>query len=141
VAQGFYDRFVIDDDRARIDFARVHGWLASSYWTPGITRDRVERAAANSALVLGVYDGPEQVAYGRVVSDKARIAYVADIWVDEPYRGRGIGRALVRRMLQDPEFATVRWLLATRDAHTVYAALGFGPLDEPQRWMTIRRPK
>lgn len=64
----------LDPDPARIDWARVHGWLTSSYWCPGIARERVERAARHSALVLGAYLGAEQVGYLRVVSDRTRIA-------------------------------------------------------------------
>ena len=132
---------------AAMDFSRVHGWLAASYWTPAVSRERVERAAANSAMVLGVFaaDG-SQVAYARVISDKTRFAYFCDVIVDESHRGRGIGRAMVKYVLDHPDFATVvTWTLATRDAHGVYASIGFlpvtDPASKPQTWMVLRRPR
>jgi ribosomal protein S18 acetylase RimI-like enzyme len=74
-----------------------------------------------------------------VVSDRTRFAYLADVWVDEAHRGRGIARSVVRFALQHPEFASVScWMLATADAHGVYRELGFGPLAQPERWMEFR---
>ena len=125
----------MDDDRERIDWERVHGWLTSAYWSRGISRDAVERAARHSTLIIGAYRDSIQVGYLRVVSDCTRIAYLCDVWVDESARGRGLGRAIVRHAMNHPELAGVRWLLATADAHGVYTSLGFGPLTEPERWM------
>ena len=139
MSQSEVGKYTLDDDRSRLDFGRVHGWLASSYWSPGISRERVERAARQSALVLGAYLGREQVAYLRVISDGVRFAYLCDVWVDEGHRGHGLGRAMLRRALDHPDLAVDAWFLATKDAHGVYAALGFGPLAEPHRWMT-RKP-
>ena len=132
--------FEIDDDRGRVDFAAVHRWLAGSYWSPGIAREVVERAAKHSSLVIGVYRGGEQVGYARVISDRATFAWVADVYVDEAHRGRGLGREMIRFALADPEHQGLRrWLLATKDAHGVYAEVGFGPLDKPESMM-IHRP-
>jgi len=131
--------YVIEEGTQRINWPRVHGWLASSYWTPGISRERVEKAARNSSLVLGAFKDHEQVGFLRVVSDKTRFAYICDVWVDAGHRGKGLARALVRYALEHPDFSTVNWLLATLDAHGVYAALGFQPLDEPERWMRLKR--
>jgi ribosomal protein S18 acetylase RimI-like enzyme len=127
--------YELDEEITRIDWGRVHSWLASSYWSPGITRDRVERAARHSALVLGAYSSAGQAGYLRVVSDRTRFAYLCDVWVDVAHRGEGLGRRMVRYALEHPEFARVKWVLATADAHGVYAKLGFAPLKEPQRWM------
>ena len=128
-----------------MDFARVQAWLAATYWTPGIARERVERAARNSALVLGAFtaDGT-QVGFARVVSDKTRFGYFCDVVVDEAYRHRGLARAMVEYALAHPEFATVTtWTLATRDAHGVYTPLGFKPVTDPvsrpDDWMVLRR--
>jgi GNAT superfamily N-acetyltransferase len=128
--------YEISSDVRRIDWSRVHGWLAASYWTPGISLERIKKGGENSALVLGVYSAGEQVGYSRVISDKARFAYLADVWVEEKHRGKGIARAMVKIALEHPDFATVSWLLATKDAHGVYAKLGFEPLKNPERWMT-----
>ncbi|HVK58807.1 MAG TPA: GNAT family N-acetyltransferase [Candidatus Kapabacteria bacterium] len=119
----------------RVDWARVHSWLASSYWTPGIPLERVKRAAENSALVLSGFKDFEQVAFLRVVSDRTRFAYLCDVWVDEAHRGKGLARKMVQTAMNHPDFNTCNWLLATRDAHGVYAALGFTPLANPGLFM------
>jgi GNAT superfamily N-acetyltransferase len=139
MASNSHSHYEISDDRAQIDFARVHGWLASTYWSPGIARERVERAAAGSSLVVGAYLGGEQAGYLRVVSDQVTFAWICDVFVDEAHRGRGIARAMVRFALTHPDHQGLRrWLLATADAHAVYAGCGFKPLDNPERWMHIR---
>ena len=104
-----------------------------------MVREKVERAARNSSLVVGAYRGGEQVGYLRLVSDKTTFAWVCDVYVDEVHRGRGIARAMVRFALAHPEHQGLRrWLLATQDAHDIYAACGFKPLDNPERWMFLR---
>ncbi len=131
--------YEIDDAPERIDLGRVHTWLTSSYWTPGVARETVERAARNSSLLVGTYLEDVQVGYLRVISDRATFAWICDVWVDEPHRGNGIGRAMVRFALKHPEHLGLRrWVLATRDAHGVYTEAGFQPLPEPDRWMTLR---
>lgn len=131
-----FKEFEIDDDPLRMDFDRVHPWLASSYWSPSESREKVERAAQGSASVIGVYDGDRQVAYCRVVSDKETFAWLCDVFVDENYRARGIAKAMVRFALDLPYSSELRkWVLATRDAGRVYAEVGFTPLERPDRWM------
>ncbi|AIE86535.1 GNAT family N-acetyltransferase [Fimbriimonas ginsengisoli] len=120
----------------RIDFETVHGWLVNAYWSEGIDRATVERAARNSSLVIGAYDGDTQVGYMRVVSDRARFAWIADVYVAETHRKRGIAKQMLRYALSHPEHQGLRrWVLATRDAHPIYAECGFVPLPEPGRWM------
>lgn len=128
-----------------MDFTRVHAWLSSSYWTPGITRERIEHAARNSALVLGCFtvEG-EQTGFLRVVSDKTRFAYICDVWVDEACRGQGLARALLNYAMEHPDFTTVvTWTLGTKDAQGVYAPLGFRDVREegayPHIWMVRRK--
>ena len=131
--------FELDDSLARIDFERVHGWLASSYWSPGVERAKVEKAARNSALVVGAYADGRQVGYMRVVSDRTTFAWVCDVIVDETFRGRGVGRAMVKFAQEHPDLQGLRrWVLATRDAHGVYAERGFEPIVEHERWMIYR---
>jgi GNAT superfamily N-acetyltransferase len=131
-------------DPARLDLDRVHGWLRDAYWSPGVRRDIVERAFANS-LSVGAY-GPDgrQLGVARVVTDQATFAWLCDVYVDHDARGRGIARAMVRALLEDPRLQTLRrWCLGTRDAHGVYAPLGFTAVDarvwmehkpDPARW-------
>lgn len=130
----------LDDDKARLDLARVHGWLASSYWSPGIARELVERAIAGSHC-LGAYREGVQVGFARMVTDHATFAWLDDVWVDEAMRGQGIGRAMVRWFIEHPDFADVRrMVLVTGDAHGVYAKLGFSPLLRPARYMERLSP-
>lgn len=131
----------LSDDKARLDVALVHGWLASSYWSPGIDRALVERAIAG-AHCLGAYapDGT-QVGFARAITDHATFAWIADVWVDEGSRGQGIGRRMVGWFLDHPDFAGLRRIgLVTADAHGVYAALGFHPLLRPDRYMERLSP-
>ena len=131
----------LSDDPARLDVARVHGWLAGSYWSPGIARDTVERAIAGSHC-LGAYaaDG-EQVGFARAITDHATFAWIADVWIDEPARGQGLGRRMVRWFLDHPGFAGIRRVaLVTADAHGVYAGTGFHALLRPERYMERLSP-
>jgi GNAT superfamily N-acetyltransferase len=125
----------LSDDKALLQVERIHGWLASSYWSPGIERWRVEKAIAN-AHCLGAYRGSEQVGYARAITDHATFAWIADVWVDELARGQGLGRRMVQWFLDHPDIRDLRRIaLATADAHGVYAALGFHPLLRPDRYM------
>ncbi|MEZ0324935.1 MAG: GNAT family N-acetyltransferase [Fimbriimonas sp.] len=120
----------------RVDFERVHRWLTNSYWSPGISLEKVRRAAAGTSLVVSAFADGEQVGYMRVISDKATFAWIADVYVDESQRGKGIAKAMLQFALAHPEHQGLRrWVLATRDAHRVYESAGFGPLWEPHRWM------
>ncbi|HWU72054.1 MAG TPA: GNAT family N-acetyltransferase [Sphingomonas sp.] len=130
----------LDDDKARLDVERVHGWLASSYWTPGIERALVEKAVTGSHC-LGAYLDGEQIGYARAITDHATFAWIADVWVEERVRGQGIGRRMVQWFLDHPDLKDIRRIaLGTADAHGVYAALGFHPLLRPDRFMERLSP-
>ncbi|VWX49008.1 GNAT family N-acetyltransferase [Novosphingobium sp. 9U] len=126
----------LSDDPARVDLDRVHGWLTTSYWTPGISRERVAKQSAGSHC-LGAYHAEDgQVGFARVISDRASFAWIADVWVDEAARGQGLGRRMVRWFLDHPDYATVRrFALVTADAHGVYQDLGFHAPLKPERYM------
>ena len=131
---------LLSDDPARLDIARIHGWLASSYWSPGIERELVERAIGESHC-LGAYRGEAQVGFARMITDHATFAWLADVWVDEAVRGQGIGKRMVAWFLDHPRFQGIRrFALATRDAHDVYASQGFAPLLRPDRYMERLTP-
>jgi len=126
---------LLSDDKARLDVPRVHGWLASSYWCPGIAYELVERAIAGSHC-LGAYRDGEQVGFARMITDHATFAWLADVWVDEPARGQGLAKRMVGWFLDHPQFEGIRrFALVTRDAHEVYAALGYHALIKPDRYM------
>jgi GNAT superfamily N-acetyltransferase len=131
----------LDDSRDRLDVARVQGWLAGSYWSPGIERARVERAIAGSHP-LGAYVGSEQVGFARAITDHATFAWIADVWVDADHRGRGIGQRMVGWFVDHPDFAGIRRIgLVTADAHGVYEKLGFHALLRPDRYMERLSPE
>jgi GNAT superfamily N-acetyltransferase len=132
--------YTLSDDPARLDLDVIHGFLAGSYWSPGIPRETVARAIAHS-LCFGVYLGPEQVGFARLVTDRATFAYLADVFVLEPHRGRGLSRALMELVLAHPEVQGLRrWLLATRDAHGLYRKFGFSELANPAVFLTRHDP-
>ena len=132
--------FVISTDRARLDLNVIHGFLTNCYWSKGIPREIVSRAIEHS-LCFGVYDGGgAQVGFTRVVSDFATYAYIADVFVLESHRGRGLGKALMERIVQHPALQGLRrWGLSTLDAHGLYAQFGFTPPKFPDRYMEILR--
>lgn len=134
------DGYEVSTDPARLDFERIHRFLSSSYWSPGIPRDVVERAIANS-LPFGLYaPSGEQAGFARVVSDRATYAYLADVYVEAEHRGRGLGKLLVSCVLEHPDLQSLRrWALATADAHGLYRRYGFGPPSTPQTHMYIER--
>jgi GNAT superfamily N-acetyltransferase len=106
--------YTLDDSPQRIDFAQVNAWLTDTYWSPNIPRDLVEKAAAGSSLVIGGYLNNTQVAYTRVVSDRATFAWLCDVYVAESHRGKGIAKEMVAFALNHPDHQNLRrWLLAT----------------------------
>ena len=126
----------LSDDDSRLDITRIHGWLASSYWSPGIDLALVARAIAGSHC-LGAYDASgAQVGFARAITDHATFAWIADVWVEECARGQGLGRRMVQWFVDHPDFAGIRRIaLVTADAHGVYEALGFHALLRPDRYM------
>lgn len=121
------------------DFEAVHAMLTDAYWCKGISKVLVRAAAEGSSIVINVFYENRQVAYARVVSDRATFGWICDVIVHEGHRGKGLGRAMTRFALQHPLHQGFRrWVLATRDAHGVYAGVGFEPVDKPENWMVFR---
>jgi len=130
-------RFLISTDRAKLDLDVIHKFLTHSYWAAGIPRATVARSIENS-LCFGVYDDSNQIGFARVISDFATYAYVADVFILEPYRERGLGKELMASVMAHPQLQGLRrWSLATRDAHGLYAQFGFTALENPSRSMEI----
>jgi GNAT superfamily N-acetyltransferase len=132
--------YTISTNRSRLDFARIHAFLTTSYWSPGITRNAVERAA-HHAFPFGIYlrsgaESEQQVGYARVLTDYVALAYILDVFVIEAHRGRGLARWLIETILAHPDLREVRnWQLKTRDAHGLYAKVGFAPPPDRQSFM------
>lgn len=134
---------LFSDDPALLDVGVIHGFLSRSYWAERIPRATVERSLRHS-MTFGVYDdeaAPRQVAFARVISDRATFAYLCDVFVLEAHRGRGISRRLVAHVLAHPDLQGLRrFCLLTADAHGVYTPFGFAPMADPSRYLEIARP-
>lgn len=128
--------YTISDDRARLDIKLIQKFLSTeSYWAAGRSVERVQRSVDNS-LSFGVYRGDEQIGFARVVTDYATFAWLADVFVLEDSRGRGLAKWLVEVIIAHPQLQGFRrWVLATKDAHELYRRYGFRELHRPERWM------
>ncbi len=133
--------YELSPDPDRLDVDLIARWLADeSYWAVGRAPEVTEKAIANSICVGAYAPGGEQAGFARVVTDRATFAWLCDVFVCDEHRGNGLARRMVQTAMDLPELASVRlWLLATEDAHGVYAPLGFEEV-EPGRWMKRRRP-
>ena len=130
----------VDTDKRRLDISLIHEFLTHSYWARGIPRAVVEASIENS-LCFGLYEGSRQVGFARVVTDSATFAYLADVFIVESHRGRGLSKVLMMSIIAHPEMQGLRrWILATRDAHELYAQFGFRPLAAPERFMELHNP-
>ncbi|CAG1011903.1 amino-acid N-acetyltransferase [Burkholderiales bacterium] len=135
------DPYEITTDPSRFDIAAIHDFLAHSYWSPGLPREVLERAIAHS-LCFGLFCEGRQVGFARMITDRATFAYLADVYVLEAHRGKGLARRLVQTILAHPDLQGLRrMMLATRDAHGLYAKFDFQPLAGPQRFMELHRPE
>ena len=131
----------VDTDTHSLDVDMIHRVLASAYWSENIPRAVVERAIAGSLCFGGYLDGHGQVAFARMITDGATFAYLADVFVLPDYRGRGYAKALVAEVMAHPDVQGLRRImLATRDAHRLYARFGFVPVAAPDRLMEIHVP-
>jgi GNAT superfamily N-acetyltransferase len=123
-----------------LDLGVVHGFLSTSYWSPGLPIDVLRRAIAGS-LCFGLYHGNAQVGFARVVTDKATFAYLCDVFVLEEHRGKKLGRWLMESVASHPDLQGLRrFVLVTRDAHGLYDQFGFRPLSRPEGYMELHRP-
>jgi GNAT superfamily N-acetyltransferase len=132
--------FSLTADRRRIDLDAVHAFLTRSFWARGISKELVARSIEHS-LCFGVFDGPAQVAFARVVTDYSTYAYLCDVYVLETYRGRGLARRMMTYVMRHPDLQGLRrFQLVTRDAHGLYTRFGFKAPDNPERQMEIFYP-
>jgi GNAT superfamily N-acetyltransferase len=131
--------YVVSTDRSRIDVAAVHAFLSRSYWSPGIPEDVVRRGITG-AICFGLYHGREQVGFARVITDRATYAYLADVYVLEAHRGRGLAKWMMEVIMSHPSLQGLRrFSLSTRDAHSLYRQFGFELVANPERQMEIMR--
>lgn len=134
------DDFTITTERQKIDLNYVHGFLARSYWAEGIPIETVRRSVEGSICFSVLYLN-QQVGFARVITDEATFAYLADVFIDEKFRGKGLSKWLMDIIVSYPSLQGLRrFILATRDAHGLYSQFGFQPLNNVDRWMQIHNP-
>ena len=127
--------YCITTDKERLDIATIHGFLTTSYWAAGVPIEIVRRAIEHS-LNFGLFQGEQQIGFARIITDYATYAYLADVFILEPYRGRGLSKWLMQVVVAHPDLQGLRrWTLFTRDAHGLYRQIGFTSLATPERAM------
>lgn len=132
--------YTISTDKAKQNIVFVHAFLTRSYWATGIPLVTVQKAIEGS-LVFGMFYKDEQVGFARVITDGATFAYLADVFVIEAHRGKGLSKMLMQVVLAHPQLQGLRRiLLATRDAHNLYRQFDFHPIPNPEAWMQIHNP-
>ena len=133
--------FLISTDKSKLNIHYIHQFLSNeSYWAAGIPYAIVETSIANS-FCFGIYDGEKQIGFARIITDEATFGYLADVFVDTAYRGRGLGKWLMAIISDLPFRKLLRnFMLGTKDAHQLYEQFGFTPLKAPERFMQVHHP-
>ena len=131
--------FLISTDKTKLDIAVIHNYLSKeSYWAKNIPIKIIKKSIKGSCC-FGLYKNKNQIGFARVVTDHATFGYVADVFILNEYRGKGLSKWLMEVIMTHPDLQGLRrWMLATRDAHGLYAQFGFLPLDKPERIMGLR---
>ncbi len=135
------DGFTIRTKKNKMNIPYIHEFISNkSYWAEGIPLAVVKRSIKGS-LCFGIFHATKQIGFARVVTDSATFGYLADVFIDENYRGKGLGKWLMEVIVSHPELRGLRnWMLATRDAHGLYEKFGFKPLENPERIMRKNNP-
>lgn len=133
------ENYIISTDKSLLDISVIHGFLSTSYWSEDIPAAIVQKGIENS-LCFGVYHDDKQVGFARVISDYSTFAYLADVFIIDEERGKGLSKWLMECILKHEELQGLRnFCLLTRDAHSLYAQYGFKNLDKPQNFMARKK--
>jgi GNAT superfamily N-acetyltransferase len=135
------NEYTVSTDKKQLQLEVIHHYLSNdSYWAAGIPLETVKRSIENS-LNFGVYHGQKQVGYARVITDYATTAYLADVFILPQHRGKGLSKLLMKNIMNYPQVQGLRrWILATRDAHGLYAQFGWTAMKKPDKWMELHNP-
>lgn len=129
--------FTVTTDKEKIDIDILHNFLNQSYWANGRTKQTIVTSIENS-LCFSMFKGEKQIGFARVITDYATFAYLCDVYIEEDYRGNGLGIWMLECILNYPNLLDLKkWLLATRDAHELYRKFGFYSLSNPEKYMEI----
>ena len=130
--------FLLTDDRSKMQVEEIQAYLSRSYWAENIPIKTVKKSIAHSHC-FGIFHHERQIAFARVITDYATYGYLADVYVLEEYRKRGLSKWMMQCIMEHPQLQGFRkWMLGTRDAHGLYAKFGFAPVKNPERIMHIR---
>jgi len=134
------DGFTISTEKEKLDIDLIHSFLNRTYWAEGISKEVIRRSIEGS-LCFGVFENDKQVGFARMITDKATFAYLADVFIIEEFRGRGLSKWLMEIIMSHPDLQGLRrMILVTKDAHGLYKQFGFTPLMNVDRWMNILDP-
>lgn len=126
--------YLISTDKSKLNYTELLEFLTNSYWASNFPKDEILKSINNS-LCFGLYEKEKQVGFARVITDYSRFAYLADVFILEKWRGKGLSKWLMKTILDFPQLKTVKWMLATKDAHGLYQQFGFTALTEPEIYM------
>jgi len=134
------ENFIVSTDKLSLDLQYIHEFISQSYWAAGIPIETLQKSIDGS-MCFGLYDAGKQIGFARVITDKATFGYLADVFVDERYRGKGLAIWMMSVIMSHPDLQGFRnWMLGTRDAHGLYRKFGFTQLDQPERIMRKNDP-
>ena len=134
------DGFTISTEKEKLDIDLIHSFLNRTYWAEGISKEVIRRSIEGS-LCFGVFGNDKQIGFARMITDKATFAYLADVFIIEEFRGRGLSKWLMEIIMSHPDLQGLRrMILVTKDAHGLYKQFGFTPLINVDRWMNILDP-
>ena len=133
------DNYIISTDRAKLDVTYIHYFLSKeSYWAKNIPIELVNTSIEGS-LCFGVYHQGKQIGFARVITDYATFGYLADVFIDKNYRGKGLSKELMKFIMEQEVIKKLRrFMLATLDAHSLYAQFGFESQVGNKRLMSIK---
>jgi len=131
--------YLISTEKSKLDVVSIHDYLCNkSYWAKGRSLENVKKSIDNS-ICFGLYDSEQKIAgFARVVTDKVVFAYLMDFFIFEKYQGNGLGKKLVKHIIEYPDLQVRLWFLATKNAHKLYEKFGFSALADPDRYMFKR---
>ncbi|MDO6487009.1 GNAT family N-acetyltransferase [Colwellia sp. 6_MG-2023] len=134
--------YKISSEISDMDISVIHGYITRSYWAENIPLNTME-TAINNSLCFGVFtDSGNQVAFARMITDTATFAYLADVFVLEEHRGKGISKWIMKNIIEHPKLQGIRRMaLATSDAHGLYEQFGFKALSSPKSFMELHHPE
>ncbi len=132
-------KYSISTDKRKLNFKTIYEFISHSYWAEGRKPD-IMRSAIKNSICFGLYCKAKQIGFARVISDQATFAYLADVFIIEEYRGKGLSKWFMKAIFKHEKFSSVKsWLLATKDAHGLYMKFGFESLKEPDKFMQMKK--